>query len=60
MGMTIDEAIKIAKERNRIGAYVTMGNSEDEIKFNTENIEALNTGYINLSVFRGYLPLHFS
>ena len=30
MGMTIDEAIKIAKERNRIGAYVTMGNSEDE------------------------------
>lgn len=43
MGMTIERIIEIYNEFDRIGGILIRGNSEEDTKFNSETIEALQS-----------------
>lgn len=61
--MTIDEALKIIKD-GRIAAAIIKGNTEDDTKFNQENIEALNmiidTMYKYQEIRKIYMTHHYT
>lgn len=43
MGMTIERIIEIYNEFDRIGGTLIRGNSEEDTKYNSETIEALQS-----------------
>lgn len=43
MGMTIEKIIEIYNELDRISGTLLKGNSEEDIKYNSETIEALQS-----------------